>query len=243
MAYASRLGRAKIRASQPAAAGVCDRCGAVYQLSELLNQYIWAGATLQRLNLRVCNRCMDVPSEQARSIRLPADPPPVFNPRPENYAAASNDSRVTAAPSTIDPVAGITIPQGVPLVTTSGDSRVTQQIGKPSKIDPAATTTTWQKVTYGNVLNTLSAYGDGNYTVTITTSSPHGLIVGSLIDVADMNVPTANGPQTVSAVPSATMFSYITQKTVISGSIAGANPKVFTMNVGLPYGMNQYPQT
>ena len=164
-------------------------------------------------------------------------------PRPENFTTDSTDYRVTTAPSIIDPVTGIPIPQGVPLVTTTGDNRITQPVGAPADVDPAATTTVWKKVPYGDILSVLSAYTDGEYTVTITTASAHGLGVNALIDVADMTAPTANGAQTVSSVPTATMFTYITQNVLPGGSITGSNPKVFTMNVGLPYGMTQYPQT
>ena len=242
MSHASRSGRARTSLNSPNAFGVCDRCGIWYNLSNLRFQYVWAGPTLQRLNLRVCLSCMDIPNEQARSIRLPADPMPKYQPRPENYAAAETDYRVTAAPSKIDPTTGISIPQGVPLVTTSGDSRIAQPVGAPNGIDPAATTTLWKKVKYGDALSVISVYGDGNYTVTVTTSVPHGLGVNALIDVTDMTAKTADGPQTVASVPSATMFTYVTQNTVPSGNLAGANPKVFTMNVGLPYGVTQYPQ-
>jgi hypothetical protein len=184
---------------------------------------------------------MDIPNEQARSIRLPADPMPKYQPRPENYAAAETNYRVTAAPSKIDPTTGIPIPQGIPLVATTGDSRIARPVGAPNGIDPAATTTVWKKVPYGDVLSVLSAITDGEHTVRVTTAAPHGLGVNALIDVADMTVATANGPQTVSAVPTATMFSYVVQNVLPSGSITGSNPKVFTMNVGLPYGMTQYP--
>lgn len=243
MAYASRVGRASTSPRNPLATGVCDRCGIWYDLVNLRFQYIWAGPTLQRINLRVCPTCLDVPQEQNRSIRLPADPKPQYQPRPEAFIADSSDYRITAAPSLIDPTTGIAIPQGQPLVTTTGANRITQPTGEPNEVDPAATPTVWQKVTYGDVLNVLSAYGDGNYTVTITTASAHGLGINALIDVVDMLPFTANGAQTIASVPTATMFTYITQNTVPNSAITGSNPKVFTMNVGLPYGMAQYPQT
>jgi hypothetical protein len=42
----------------------------------------WRGATLQNIQLMVCERCYDVPQQQLRAITLPADPVPVRNPRP-----------------------------------------------------------------------------------------------------------------------------------------------------------------
>lgn len=86
MAWA-RSGRARISRSNPEARGVCDRCGFMYSLSDLRYQYQWAGTQLQNLMLRVCDRCMDIPQEQLRSIILPPDPIPVTNPRQEYYSA------------------------------------------------------------------------------------------------------------------------------------------------------------
>ena len=77
--------RYRVSRNAPRARGRCDRCGFQYQLEALNWQYQWAGTRLQNLQLRVCQRCLDVPQEQLRSIILPADPIPVLNPRPEYY--------------------------------------------------------------------------------------------------------------------------------------------------------------
>lgn len=77
--------RFRVSRTNPRARGQCDRCGFTYQLEELVYQYQWAGTRLQNLQLRVCPRCLDVPQEQLRAIILPADPLPVFDPRPEYY--------------------------------------------------------------------------------------------------------------------------------------------------------------
>ena len=79
-------GRARISARRPEAKGICDRCQFMFSLSDLGWQYQWAGVTLQNIRLLVCDRCLDLPQEQLRSIVLPPDPVPVFNPRPERYS-------------------------------------------------------------------------------------------------------------------------------------------------------------
>lgn len=40
---------------------------------------------LQNIRILVCSQCLDVPSIQLKTIILPPDPLPVFNPRPEQY--------------------------------------------------------------------------------------------------------------------------------------------------------------
>lgn len=41
---------------------------------------------LQNIRLLVCSHCYDTPNQQLRTIILPPDPLPVFNPRPEQYS-------------------------------------------------------------------------------------------------------------------------------------------------------------
>lgn len=82
MSYASKLGRARISSRNPIHASQCDRCGFVYSSDTMKMQHDWRGATLQNIQLMVCERCYDVPQQQLRAITLPADPVPVRNPRP-----------------------------------------------------------------------------------------------------------------------------------------------------------------
>lgn len=79
-------GRAQIDPDAPQALGICDRCGFQYNLRALRFQDAWAGERLITTNLLVCDICYDVPNEQLRTIRLPPDPDPVYNARPENFA-------------------------------------------------------------------------------------------------------------------------------------------------------------
>lgn len=82
--------RYSVDATRPRARGVCDACGFHYQLDRLRWQYQWVGPKLQNLRFLVCDECYDVPQEQLRTIVLPPDPVPVFNPRPENYVSDDN---------------------------------------------------------------------------------------------------------------------------------------------------------
>jgi hypothetical protein len=42
---------------------------------------------LQNIRLLVCSHCYDTPNQQLRTIIIPPDPLPVFNPRPERYVS------------------------------------------------------------------------------------------------------------------------------------------------------------
>lgn len=80
-------GRARVSARSPSAFGICDRCGLQYQRTELVQQFQWQGTILQNLNIFVCKQtCLDVPQMQLKTIILPPDPVPVWQPRPEIYA-------------------------------------------------------------------------------------------------------------------------------------------------------------
>lgn len=59
----------------------------MYSLRNLKWQFQWQGMQLQNLRILVCTTCLDIPQIQLKTIILPPDPLPVFNPRPENYAA------------------------------------------------------------------------------------------------------------------------------------------------------------
>jgi|SRR5215475_1063701 len=83
-------GRARILEQSPSALGICDRCGFMYNHSDLQWQHDWRGPRLQNLRILVCEKCLDVPQEQLRTITLPADPQPIDNPRPEQYVPDNN---------------------------------------------------------------------------------------------------------------------------------------------------------
>jgi hypothetical protein len=83
-------GHASVDAHDPRAWGVCDRCGFVYNHSELQWQWQWVGPRLQNLRRLVCQTCLDTPQEQLRTIVLPPDPEPIQNARPEDYVSHDN---------------------------------------------------------------------------------------------------------------------------------------------------------
>lgn len=78
-------GRARVSARRPQALGICQRCEFTYNLVDLRPVVQWAGVKLQTYDILVCRACFDRPQEQLRTIIIPPDPMPVFNPRPERY--------------------------------------------------------------------------------------------------------------------------------------------------------------
>lgn len=87
--------KAKVSVSRPSAAAVCQRCAQWRQRSELHNQRQWQGLQLQPLNIFVCDRCLDKPQVQLRTIILPPDPLPVWMPFPEPFDAEVNSNMTT----------------------------------------------------------------------------------------------------------------------------------------------------
>jgi hypothetical protein len=149
MGYASKLGRARVSASNPQAAAICDRCGFVFNHVDLKFQYDYAGAGLYNKRILVCDRCDDIPQHQLKAIVLPADPVPVINPRPQDYDLASHDYRVTTGQDTVDPVTGLTIPGSDNRITEDKDFRVIQANGdgllRPKVIKKTRITTDMRK--------------------------------------------------------------------------------------------------
>ena len=130
MAYASKQGRARVSASSPQAAAVCDRCGFVYQHSSLRWQFDWAGASLINKRLLVCNPCYDTPQQQLRAIVVPADPMPIINPRVQDFVTAETSTRFTSGQNTVDPTTNIPVIGGDVRITQDDNDRVTQQTGE-----------------------------------------------------------------------------------------------------------------
>lgn len=82
-------GHAVVDSQNPEAGGMCDRCGERYPLRSLRWQYEYQGAGLINTRFLVCEVCLDIPNPQLLSPRLPPDPLPVENPRPEPYSLES----------------------------------------------------------------------------------------------------------------------------------------------------------
>ena len=99
MGYASLQGRAIANPDSSTAAGVCDRCGFVYQHSHLRWQYNIRGRGLQNLRILVCEKCEDSPSYFLKPVIVPPDPMPIENARPEPFCYDSVDDRTTTNPA------------------------------------------------------------------------------------------------------------------------------------------------
>lgn len=87
---------ARLSTTSPEGWAICDRCGQLYNLSDLVWQMEWSGTHLYRTGALVCKRvCLDTPQEQLRTIILPPDPPPLLNARVPNYAFEEQTVRIT----------------------------------------------------------------------------------------------------------------------------------------------------
>lgn len=96
MSYRSH-GHTRVNSRFPQAAGVCDRCGRMWNHKDLSFQFDWRGEQLFNLRILVCQPCYDTPQEQLRARILSPDPLPIYNARPEpftvtgfNYQGESN---------------------------------------------------------------------------------------------------------------------------------------------------------
>lgn len=108
-------GRARISASNPQATAVCDDCKFLYNRVDLRPQMEWRGDKLMPTGFVKCRRCIDIPFEFNRPLRLPPDPMPIDDPRAENYRVEMTDFR--------------TVGNGNRRVTMDGQPRVIQQTG------------------------------------------------------------------------------------------------------------------
>lgn len=212
MAYASKAGRARVSAKNPQAQGVCDRCGIWYNLVNLNWQYDWRGTSLQNLWIRVCARCTDTPQEQLRAITLPADPVPVWQPRPENFDA--------------DEIPYNTGPIGVP--TGLDQNAVMPYDGVVQKA-------------FGVPVPVLSVISNGTTTIYVTCSAPHNLINDNQIAVQGLTDRNACGFFSI-VMYTPIAFIYTTANPVAAGSLLTGTARMITCLVGLPRGSAQIPQ-
>lgn len=107
------------RAPEPV--GICRRCGFKYPLSQLVDQYQWAGTGLVKVLTRVCTRtCLDEPNETLRTIVIGPDPAPIPDASPPFYSQqnAGGEAGPTSYPplqddggfTNIDPGPGSILP-------------------------------------------------------------------------------------------------------------------------------------
>lgn len=242
MAYASRLGRARISSSNPEAAGVCDRCGLVYSRSDLQWQFDYRGPVLQNLRILVCRTCLDTPQTQLKTIVVPADPIGIPQPRIQDYTLAETDYRSLSAPTVYDPVTGIPIPNTDQRVTQDASPRVTQPIGFPVGLDPDAVMPLTGTKHYGTVIPVLSVRSNGTDQITVTCSSPHGLTTNDQISIEGLTNNDATGIYSA-VVATATVFTYQANTAIPTGSLLTSDTRVATALVGIPRGYSQIPLT
>jgi hypothetical protein len=89
-------GRASVDSSSPRAFGCCDRCNFWYNRDQLSMQMEWGGRSLLAMGIYVCERCLDEPNPGLKSIILPPDPVPVYQPRvDQNLQLQIDDVMIT----------------------------------------------------------------------------------------------------------------------------------------------------
>lgn len=174
-------GRFTVDPSSPQARGVCDRCGAHYQLNQLRWQMQWAGARLQNLRILVCRSCTDRPQEQLRSIIIPADPVPVMNPRPEGPTGYANilpdfsawtESAVTLTPNVAEaPDGSMTAWSMIEDTATSAHYAYIRGPDLGLTVGDVATLSVFAKAAGRNELD---IYNDNVY-VALDAENPYGL--------------------------------------------------------------------
>ena len=95
----NRYGKASVNPEKPRAFGVCDRCSNWTNHHKMRWQFEWNATELFNKRILVCDECYDKPQVQFRQVVIPADPPPIFNVRPENFAYDNVNYRTTLAGS------------------------------------------------------------------------------------------------------------------------------------------------
>jgi hypothetical protein len=243
MAYASQSGRARTSAKKPQAFAVCFRCGMWYNRVALQFQYEWRGPTLVNTFILVCNKCLDVPTEQNRAITLPADPEPVFYPSVQDFESASIDLRAISQLPRIDPKTGIPIPSTTLRATPDGQNRSVNPFGAPDGLSQDAVMPyngAVQKA-YGVPLQVLSVTADGTATVQVTCSAPHALQTDSQMSVEGLANTAACGFYSVTVL-SATAFTYMTYGSIAAGALLTPTTRIITALVGLPRGYARIPK-
>ena len=236
MAYASKLGRARVSAKNPQAAALCDRCGFVYNHVDLQWQSEYRGPVVMNIRILVCRQCLDEIQCQNRAIVLPADPVPIMNPRTQDYDGAESNRRVASVRPVIDPTTGLPIPRPVYRVTQDCNNRAVNPFGIPSgETQDAVMPYGVNDTQYGVVLPVLSVSADGSATVTVTCSAVHNLQPNDQVSVEGLNFGPATGMYSV-LVPTATMFTYMTYGANPAGSLLTSTTRIVTCLIGLPLG-------
>ena len=235
-------GRASVSSRNPKAFAICDRCGFLYNHSQLQFQFDYAGAGLINKRILVCSPCLDKPQNQLRAIVLPSDPTPIQNSRVQDYGFASTTNIAVSAGAPTDPTTGIPIYPTVSLINEDGSTPTTQPIGAPTGLDQNAVQPQFLSTAYRVNVNPTSVLGNGTSTVTVNCSTPHGLATNAQVSVEGLSNNAADGMYSVT-VTTATQFTYQANYAIPAGNLLQGTTLIVTALVGLPYGYTQIPQT
>lgn len=94
---------------------------------------------------------------------------------------------------------------------------------------------------YGVKIPALAILANGTQSIAVTCAAPHGLVTNNQISVEGLSNRGATGFYSV-VVGSATAFAYTTFANVAAGQLATPTTLMWTVNVGLPYGVTTIPQ-
>lgn len=242
MGYASRSGRARTNPNNPSAFAVCDRCGIWHNRNALAWQFDFRGPVAQNLRILVCRECTDGLAYQLKTIVLPADPLPVFQPRVEDFDAAITNYHTASGPAAIDSVTGLPIPGSTIFQTQDGQNISQQPIGIPGYIDLDPIMPQFESQFFGVALDLISVTADGTDLVSVTCRRAHGLATNGQVAVQGLSDTHACGAYSVT-VTSAMAFTYRIIPAVPAGGLLTPSTKMLTANIGIPRGFAQIPQT
>ncbi len=91
--------RARTSTRSPRAWGTGDLSGFICNLEDMQYSYQWAGTKLVCQYILDHPRYIDVPQEQLRTIKIPRDPDPIINARPEPYTVDEGLMPLTTDPA------------------------------------------------------------------------------------------------------------------------------------------------
>lgn len=117
----------------------------------------------------------------------------------------------------------------------------TQPYGAPVGLQQYGTSPQSGSTHYGVKIPVLSILANGTQSISVTCSSPHGLVTNNQIAVEGLSNRGATGFYSV-VVGSATAFTYTTFANVTAGQLVTPTTLMWTVLVGLPYNQTTIPQ-
>lgn len=210
MAHGDIAGRARTDPRNPRAQGVSDFSGCWYQRGALKRQMEWSGTQLVWTGMLVPDCEMDKPNPQLRALRLPADPVPVMNPRPEDFQAANMPSGFTQYSMWPQ---GQPLPYGVELTDGNGNLILTNT-GQPILLeigsDGPALLAQLAQITGipipGNIQSYNATIGVQNVAQTLVPASPTRTYIAIFNPCTDP-ICVSTGTAVMGVVPSITLGS------------------------------------